>query len=145
MSEIVTITGKFLDIGGKPLQGTVTIKPAPSYIADSDKVSIYTGSTSAELSDKGELSLPVVSFPEQRYKISFNLRKQGGSSIDIEPQIISVPKADTVSNLLAVTYQETRAGNEPVFEFSPVGSGDLLISGVTVSPDDPGSFVVTLP
>ena len=142
-NETVKITGKFLDIGGKPLQGTVTIKPAPLYIADADTESIYAGQTKGTLDKDGNLEMHVVSFPGRRYRIDFSITTQGGAKADFPYRIVEIPNEETVANLLASTYEA--GSGEPVFEFMQGEPGEILVTGAEKDPSDPGAILITLP
>lgn len=143
MSQIVDVTGTFLDIGGNPLSGSVTVDPLPAFIVSEEKTTIYSGSVTGNLDSEGNLALKVLSNPGWKYLISFNLASKDGQSVELAKEIIDIPGEDTVPNLLAITYKT--GSYKPVFEFAVGDVGELIVTGVTTDPNDPGAIVLDLP
>lgn len=142
-SQIVDITGKFLDIGGQPLRGTVTIEPLPQFILVADQESLYSGGVTEELDSNGNLSMQILSNPEWKYQISFHLTSQSGELVDIKKQIIQIPDASTVPELLAVTFQS--GSYEPVIEFRQGDVGEIIVTGAATDPADRGAILLNIP
>lgn len=143
VSKIVDITGRFLDIGGRPLSGAITIDPLPPYILVADEKSLYSGGITKPLDAEGNLSMRILSNPEWEYQISFDLTAQGDRCVDIKKQIIKIPSDSTVPQLLAVTLQT--GSYDPVVEFVPGGVGEVVVSGAVTDPSDPGAILLNIP
>lgn len=142
-SKLVDITGKFLDIGGQPLTGSVTIEPLPQFILVADEKSLYSGGVTKNLDSDGNLHMSILSNPDWDYEISFNLSSHGNQRVDIKKQIIKIPDSGTVPQLLALTFQT--GSYEPVIEFAQGGTGEVLVTGAKTDPADPGAILINLP
>lgn len=142
-SEPVNITGTFLDIGGRPLTGSVTIEPLPQFILVADEKSLYSGGITKNLDSDGNLQMSILSNPDWEYQISFDLSSHGNQRVDIKKQIIKIPAESTVPQLLAVTLQT--GSYEPVVEFIQGGVGEVIVNGAVTDPNDPGAILLNIP
>lgn len=142
-SDLVEITGKFLDIGGRPLSGEVTIEPLPQFILVADQQSVYSGGVTKSLDSEGNLYMSILANPDWEYQISFRLISHGNDAVKIASQIIKIPGESTVPQLLAVTLQG--GSYEPVVEFRPGDAGEIVVTGAQTDPSDPGAILINLP
>lgn len=142
-SDLVDITGKFLDIGGRPLTGEVTIEPLPQFILVADQESVYSGGVTKALDGEGNLQMSILANPDWEYQISFRLTSHGNEAVKIASQIIKIPGKSTVPQLLAVTLQG--GSYEPVIEFRQGEVGEIVVTGAQTDPADPGAILINLP
>lgn len=142
-SEIVTIAGKFLDIGGQPLSGAVSIEPLPQFILVADEKSLYSGGVTKELDAEGNLTMSILSNPDWDYQISFDLSSRTGHRVDIKKQIIKIPDSGTIPQLLAATLQG--GSYEPVIEFRQGDVGEIIVTGAATDPADRGAILLNIP
>lgn len=149
MAKLVNVTGTFLDVSNKPLQGNIRITPAAEFIAE-DTDTVYSGPIEVTLDEKGKLDIALlptgvgVNRSEPwLYRFNFDdLRTKDGYPANIKEQIFEIPKDTTVPQLLDIRY--TRANSEPVIKFGVSEGGDLIVEGARVDPQDPGALIVPI-
>lgn len=149
MAELVNVTGTFLDVSNQPLQGNIRITPAAEFIAE-DPNTVYSGPIEVTLDEEGKLDIALlptgvgVNRSEPwLYRFNFDgLRTQDNYPANIKEQIFEIPNDSTVPQLLDIRY--TSASSEPVIKFGVSQSGDLIVEGARVDPQDPGALIIPI-
>lgn len=138
---IIEIKGKFLDVSGEPLRGTVRIEPVPLFIAENEEV-IYSAPVTKALDDAGNLKVNVLATDRWKYRAKFNLHNKTGERAEMESVIFEAPESTTVGKMLASTYKT--ASTAPAITFLPAGPGEIKVSGASIDPKDSGSLLIPL-
>lgn len=139
--KFITVTGRFLDVSGEPLKGTVVATPAPRFIAE-DIENIYSGPVTGTLDETGALMLKLLATTGWRYSFRFNLETQAGRAAGIDDYFFEIPADTTVPHLMEATY--STGSTRPVIRFTSTPDGDIQVSGATVSPEDPGALIIPI-
>lgn len=144
--DMVTVTGDFYDVSGRPLEGTIVIRPVAEFIAETQQA-VYSGPVESPLVD-GKLKISLLPtgegvnrFEPWRYEFNFeDLRTKENRPANLKKKIFEIPQSATVPQLLEIVYND--GSTEPVIRFSVNGDGDLVVEGAFVDPTDEGAIVI---
>ena len=79
MASTSAITGKFLDVAGKPLTGKITATSTRDYILiPGTNVEIYAGNITRSLGSQGEITLNLI---PGEYTLEFDLATESGQEL----------------------------------------------------------------
>lgn len=138
---LIKITGQFLDVAGRPLNGTVRIEPVPIFIAESE-TTIYAAPVTAPLDSEGNLDVSVLATDEWRYRAKFDLRNVNGARAELSSVLFDAPEETTVGKILASSYSSASA--EPVITFATGPEGEVIVTGGQIDPSDPGAILLPI-
>lgn len=104
MASTSAITGKFLDVAGKPLTGKITATSTRDYILiPGTNVEIYAGNITRSLGSQGEITLNLI---PGEYTLEFDLSTESGQEIPIKPVTTVVERSTAIGTLLGATEPE---------------------------------------